>query len=79
MQQQPASRGGSQPRADRRLNPRDLELLGHLAAGRSTAQVATAMSLSSNSVRTRIRRVQGKLSVEDRRQVVGRAHTLGLV
>ena len=79
MTQQMAFRGGSGPRVDGRLQPRDLELLGHLAAGRSTAQVAEAMSLSSNTVRTRIRRVQGKLSAGDRRQAVLTARGLGLV
>ena len=52
--------------AHRRLGARDVELLQHLAAGRSTAQIARAMSISGNTVRTRVRRVQGKLSVGDR-------------
>src|SRR3954452_16101475 len=55
------------------LSPRDRELVLLLANGRSTAQIATAMSLSSNTARTRIRRVAGKLAVSHRYQVVDAA------
>jgi DNA-binding CsgD family transcriptional regulator len=61
------------------LNPRDLELLRHLAAGRSTAQTAAAMSLTANTVRTRIRRVQDKLAATDRRDAVRAAREYGIV
>lgn len=62
-----------------RLNPRDVELLRHLAAGRSTAQTATAMSLTTNTVRTRIRRIQAKLSAPDRPAAVRLAREHGIV
>jgi len=76
-------RGASAARpADRPLGPftdRDRELVRHLAAGRSTAQIAAAMSISSNTARTRIRRVSGKLAVVGRQELVGAARTRGLV
>jgi DNA-binding NarL/FixJ family response regulator len=61
------------------LNTRDLEVLRHLAAGRSTAQTAAAMSLTTNTVRTRIRRVLGKLAAADRRDAVRLAVETGIV
>jgi DNA-binding CsgD family transcriptional regulator len=61
------------------LNARDLELLRNLADGRSTAEIAAAMSLTSNTIRTRIRRVQRKLVAARREQVVPVARQAGLV
>jgi DNA-binding CsgD family transcriptional regulator len=65
------------PRAS--LTGRDLEALRHLAAGRSTGAIAAAMSVSSNTVRTRIHRLQDKLGAPTRDQVVPRARTLGIL
>jgi DNA-binding CsgD family transcriptional regulator len=62
-----------------RLNDKDRELVRHLADGRSTAQIATAMSVSTNTARTRIRRVEGKLAVSGRLAVVRAAELHGLV
>ncbi|WP_456868497.1 LuxR C-terminal-related transcriptional regulator [Geodermatophilus sp. SYSU D00766] len=59
------------------LNGRDLELLSCLASGGSTAQVATVLAVSSNTARTRIRRVEHKLRVEDRGAAVRAARDLG--
>jgi DNA-binding CsgD family transcriptional regulator len=61
------------------LNQRDLELLRHLAAAMSTAAVAAAMSISTNTARTRIRRLARKLSVAGREQIVECARALGIV
>jgi DNA-binding CsgD family transcriptional regulator len=61
------------------LNGRDVELLRHLAAGRSTSQIAVAMSLSGNTVRTRIHRVTAKLSVAERGDAVRAAEARGLL
>jgi len=61
------------------LNRRDREVLRQLAAGRSTAQIAAALSVSANTARTRIRRLSAKLAVRDRGEVVTAARGLGLV
>jgi DNA-binding CsgD family transcriptional regulator len=61
------------------LNERDLETLRHLADGRSTAQIAAALSISSNTARSRIRRLQVRLAVPDREQIVDAARRLGVV
>ena len=62
-----------------RLNERDLEALRHLAEGRSIAEVAAAMSISRNTVRTRLRRVQSKLAASGRDDIVRRARDHGLL
>jgi DNA-binding CsgD family transcriptional regulator len=61
------------------LTDRDVELLRYLAEGRSTSQIAGAMSITSNTARTRIRRVQGKLAASGRRQVVAAARERGVI
>ena len=61
------------------LNERDLELLRHLADGRSTPQIAAAMSVTSNTARTRIRRVQRKLATARRGQIVEAARERGVI
>lgn len=61
------------------LSRRDLELLSCLASGRSTAQIATVLAVSSNTARTRIRRVEHKLSVEGRVAAVRAARDLGVL
>jgi DNA-binding CsgD family transcriptional regulator len=61
------------------LNRRDIEVLRCLAAGNSTAQIAAVLSVSSNTVRTRIRRIQGKLDVPDRDATVRVARDLGVL
>jgi DNA-binding CsgD family transcriptional regulator len=61
------------------LTDRDVELLRHLAEERSTAEIAAALAVTSNTARTRIRRVQGKLAVSGRRQLVEAARGLGVI
>ena len=61
------------------LSDRDRDLLHHLAEGRSTSQIAGAMSVTSNTVRTRIRRVRGKLAGPTRSRVVDVARDLGVI
>jgi DNA-binding CsgD family transcriptional regulator len=61
------------------LNPRDVELLRCLAAGKSTAQIALILAVSSNTARTRIRRVQSKLDVSGREAAVRTAEDLGVL
>lgn len=61
------------------LTDRDRELVGHLAEGRSTAQIATAMAVSGNTARTRIRRISAKLAVTGRQELVSTARARGLL
>ena len=61
------------------LTDRDVDLLRYMADGRSTSEIAAAMSVTSNTARTRIRRVQGKLAAPGRRQVVAAARERGVI
>ena len=61
------------------LNRRDVQVLRCLADGQSTAQIAAVLSVSSNTARTRIRRIQGKLDVADREATVRAARDLGVL
>ncbi|WP_409331250.1 response regulator transcription factor [Trujillonella humicola] len=61
------------------LSARELDALRLLAEGRSTAQVAAAMSISRNTARARIHHLRTKLDVSSRQQVVPRARDLGLL
>ena len=61
------------------LTERDMDTLRHLAARRSTAQIAAAMSISGNTVRTRVRRLLRKLAATERGQAAHRARELGLL
>jgi DNA-binding NarL/FixJ family response regulator len=60
------------------LNDRDIELLRRLAESWSTGRIAAAMSVSSNTARTRIRRVSRKLEVGDRQGLAEAARGLML-
>ena len=62
-----------------RLTARDRQVLRRLADGCSTRQTALALSITSNTVRTRIRRLEAQLSVVGRAEVVRRARDDGLV
>lgn len=62
-----------------RLTARDRQVLAHLAEGRSTAGIAAALSVTGNTARTRIRRVERKLDVRDRAAAVRAARELGVV
>lgn len=61
------------------LNARDRELLRHLADGWSTARIAAGMSVSTNTARTRIRRITAKLGVTGRRDLVATARARGAI
>jgi DNA-binding NarL/FixJ family response regulator len=61
------------------LNERDRQVLLHLAGGRSTAGIASALSVTNNTARTRIRRVVRLLEVRDRAAAVVAAQDLGVL
>jgi DNA-binding CsgD family transcriptional regulator len=79
MGQRPSATDTVRPVPPRTLNPRDLDLLRLLADGRSTGQIAVALSVTTNTARTRIRRVQAKLDVRDRSAAVQVASDRGVL
>lgn len=61
------------------LTPREHEVLQHLAAGDSVAQVAKTLYMSESTVKTHIGKVYDKLGVHNRAAVIMAAVRLGLV
>jgi DNA-binding NarL/FixJ family response regulator len=61
------------------LSARELEVLRHLAAGRSNREIAAALYLTEGTVKNHVTSVLTKLDVRDRTQAALRAHALGLL
>lgn len=61
------------------LSARELEVLGHLAAGRSTREVADGLYLSVNTVRNHIQNAMEKLDAHTRLEAVSIAVRAGVV
>ncbi|HJC29163.1 MAG TPA: response regulator transcription factor [Candidatus Dietzia intestinipullorum] len=61
------------------LTPRELETVEQVATGRSNAEIATALFISEETVKTHVRRVLQKLALRDRAQVVVYAYENGVV
>jgi LuxR family transcriptional regulator, maltose regulon positive regulatory protein len=74
-----AGRGGAGRGGPGSLTPREQQLLAGLCAGLSFDQVATALGLSTLTVRGYSRGLYGKLQVRSRAEAVRRAWQLGLV
>ena len=62
-----------------RLSPREGEVLRLRADGWSAAQIAHDLSISTNTVRTRSRRVLAKLGTHEWREAALRARELGIL
>jgi LuxR family maltose regulon positive regulatory protein len=69
-----ASRVGEQT-----LSAKELEVLNHLAELLTTEEIAAAMYISVNTVKTHIRSILRKLAVSRRNHAVRRAQQLGIV
>jgi NarL family two-component system response regulator LiaR len=61
------------------LTPREAEVLRHLALGRSNKEIASALALGEETVKTHVGNVLSKLQVENRAQAVVQALKRGLV
>lgn len=64
---------------DTGLSPREREILGLLADGRTQSQIATALVISPKTVATHIQHILSKLGVHTRAQAVALAYRRGLV
>jgi two-component system, NarL family, response regulator LiaR len=61
------------------ITPRELEILEHIAKGLSTREIAAALFVSENTVKTHASRLFDKLSVNRRTQAVHEGKRLGLI
>jgi LuxR family transcriptional regulator, maltose regulon positive regulatory protein len=61
------------------LTEKELEVLGHLAAWLTTEEIAGAMFVSVNTVRTHVRHILRKLGSSRRYEAVRRAGELGII
>lgn len=61
------------------LTPKELELLKHLACGRSYAEAGKEMGIAISTVQTHIRNLYRKLDVHSQVQAVTRAQDRGLI
>lgn len=70
---------GLTPSGSLSLSPRQCDILRLIALGRSNKEIARITGITPETVRTHVKNIFIKLSVEKRAQAVARAHTLGLV
>lgn len=87
----PAQSANRQPAVDRAfaantekiqslgITPRELEILKLIADGMSTREIASALFVSENTVKTHASRLFGKLDVNRRTKAVQVGKTLGLI
>ncbi|MDG4826596.1 helix-turn-helix transcriptional regulator [Asanoa sp. WMMD1127] len=61
------------------LSPREHEVLGHLAAGRSNREIAAALHLAQGTVKAHLNHIFRKLGATTRLQAVARARDAGLL
>jgi LuxR family maltose regulon positive regulatory protein len=78
----PAGSSTNEVRHDPQLQPltaKELEVLGHLSELLTTEEIATAMFISVNTVRSHVRNILRKLAVSRRNEAVRRARHLSLI
>jgi DNA-binding NarL/FixJ family response regulator len=73
----PAEPAGPGAAGDDELTPRETEVLGLIAAGKSNREIARALFVSEATVKTHVNRIFAKTGSRDRSQAVHYAYTRG--
>ena len=61
------------------LTPRELEVLHLLAAGQANKEIARALGVSPNTVKTHLARLFEKLGASSRTEAIAQGHALGIL
>jgi len=61
------------------LSAREMEVLACLAQGKTTAQIASELYISENTVKTHVRHILEKLTASNRAEAVSKATQMGLI
>jgi DNA-binding CsgD family transcriptional regulator len=61
------------------ISPRELDVLSQLAAGRSNKEIAAALHVSPNTVKTHVGRLYAKLDAKRRTDAIAKARALGIL
>jgi two-component system nitrate/nitrite response regulator NarL len=64
---------------DFNLSSREMEVLGCLAQGQTTMQIADSLFISENTVKTHVRHILEKLEASNRAEAVSKAVQMGLI
>jgi DNA-binding NarL/FixJ family response regulator len=65
--------------AESGLSSREMEVLTCLAQGKTTAQIASELYISENTVKTHVRHILEKLEAANRAEAVSKATQMGLI
>jgi LuxR family maltose regulon positive regulatory protein len=61
------------------LTPRERGILGLIAEGQSNKEIAQSLGIAPETVKSHVKNIFDKLSVEKRAQAIARAQSLGLL
>ena len=75
----PASPGAAATATERLLSPKEREVLALLARSYSNKEIASALAVSDETVKTHLKRIYAKLEAGSRRHAVTRARALGVI
>ena len=75
----PPPRGIAAPLQEGLLTERELEVLRHIARGRSNQEIADTLFVSLNTIKTHTNNIYGKLGVKRRTQALDKARQMNLL